>query len=129
MAQHARPQQAEHHLEPSRTGLGKVNRHWTLDEDELARRVRVYLRTFAPGQYCRTKELEQVIEFKDLGSTPWASAALCRIALKKLADLPTVVSPRLARARLTAARQSGAGAGITPRGCAVRSAELPVAFV
>ena len=98
MAQHARPQQAEHHLEPSRTGLGKVNPHWTLDEDELARRVRVYLRTFAPGQYCTTKELEQAIEFKDLGSTPWASAALCRMALKKLAELPSVVSPRLARA-------------------------------
>jgi hypothetical protein len=65
---------------------GKINPHWTLDEDELAQRVRTYLRTLAPGQTCSTRELQQAIAFSDLGSKPWASATPCRMALNKLAD-------------------------------------------
>ena len=80
--------------------------------------MRACLQTFTPGQFCTTKELEQGIEFTDLGSRPWASAELCRMTLNKLADCAERGEPEIGTPGFNKGKPSDVGASTAPAGCA-----------
>jgi hypothetical protein len=50
-----RQEQTEHHLEPSRLSLGKINPQWTLDEDELTKPCALTFRLLPPASSARPK--------------------------------------------------------------------------